>query len=493
MTRHVDPARLSFGELAAERDVDAGLREYFLESESFRRLVEHEKSVALGNRGAGKSAIFKMIAERERHQGSAVIELAPDDYSYELLSETMLPEDKGAWAKQGAYAAAWKFLLYVIIMKELTRSKQGRTAGKHIYKYLRDNHANVEKNPLGVLISYLKRLEGVKIGKLEAGLRTRELQKLYRLEEINALVPELIALCEKRSVVVLIDELDKGWDASEDAQAFVAGLFHAAIDLNSKTKSLRVLLSLRRELYESIPALYDDAQKYRDIIEVIEWDEASLLDLITRRIAYSIPDLEGLSSSDLWNAVFAETLEYRQTKSFNYMVDRTLYRPRELIHFCTLVRDRVTKAGGGLPANYPIISEAEETYSQDRVKDIASEWRFQFPGLESVLQTFRGMSFNLNRDDLELHCLGIATGEHRVEPEAEWVREYEPEQLIDLLWRVGFLRAYAVGGLKARRRSGSSYLGPHQIASLNLANITRFQVHPMFRVFLGLKEAKGGG
>jgi hypothetical protein len=59
-----------------------------------------------------------------------------------------------------------------------------------------------------------------------------------------------------------------------------------------------------------------------------------------------------------------------------------------------------------------------------------------------------------------------------------------------VLWRIGFLRAQAVGGVKALRRSGSSYLGPHQVATLNLRNISRFHVHPMFRSYLAMKEAR---
>jgi hypothetical protein len=73
---------------------------------------------------------------------------------------------------------------------------------------------------------------------------------------------------------------------------------------------------------------------------------------------------------------------------------------------------------------------------------------------------------------------------------AKWVLDQDPDLLIDILWRVGFLRAYAVGGLKALRRSGSSYVGPHQVSTLNLRTISRFQVHPMFRAALGMKEPK---
>jgi hypothetical protein len=51
--------RLNFGAPAAERDF--GLISYFVESESFRRVMENEKFILLGNRGAGKSAIFKEL------------------------------------------------------------------------------------------------------------------------------------------------------------------------------------------------------------------------------------------------------------------------------------------------------------------------------------------------------------------------------------------------------------------------------------------------
>ena len=96
----------------------------------------------------------------------------------------------------------------------------------------------------------------------------------------------------------------------------------------------------------------------------------------------------------------------------------------------------------------------------------------------------------MERNTLETICLMICTGELRTDKLASWVTEQDPDFLIEVLWRVGFLRAYAVGGLKARRRSGSSYVGPHQVSTLNLRTVSRFQVHPMFRTCLGMKEER---
>ena len=229
---------LAFGAPAAERDIDFGLADYFVESEAYKRIEQCKKTIILGNRGSGKSAIFKVLAERERKNGSLVLELSPEDYSYEMLNSILKKETEGAWAKYGAYSTAWKFLIYVLLMKAITTEgpKSRKDAAAKIYAYLRDNHQGVQDNPISIMISYLKRIEGFKIGSYEASIKTRELSKLYRIEEIEPLLPSLKELCERRKVLVFVDELDRGWDSTEDAKAFVGGLFQASISINQLSK-----------------------------------------------------------------------------------------------------------------------------------------------------------------------------------------------------------------------------------------------------------------
>lgn len=482
---------LNFGAPAAERDINQGLKEYFFESESFRRLRDSDKNIILGNRGSGKSAIFKMLAENFRTKNYHVLELAPEDYSYEILNDVLLKEKDGSWVKHGAYAAAWKYLIYILAMKSVAERDNAflKKNCNKIFTYLRDKHPDGSYSKLDRLIAYLKRIEGVKVGPYEAGLKTRELQGLYKLEELHGLLDELVTACQKYPLVIFVDELDRGWDSSEDAKAFVAGLFQAAISINQLTPFLKVYISLRKELYDNIPALYEDSQKVWDLFEVIDWDEDDLLKMIAKRISHSFPELRDLSDQELWSFIFSETLDYRQTKSFNYIIDRTLYRPREVIQFCTEAKDKALDRMA-FPINYSTVSEAEYSYSESRTKDIAAEYRFQYPGLLGIFESFRGMSYNFDKEDLEFHLFRLITGEIKVREDAKWVTEQEPEFLVSILWQIGFLRAQAIGGLKAKRRSGSTYLGPHQVGNLNLQNITKFHIHPMFRTYLGLKESK---
>lgn len=490
----IDLSTMDLGAPAAERDV--GLEHYFIKSETYRRVTGKSKTVILGNRGSGKSAIFKTVAQEAKLRGAIAIELSPDDYSYELLKSTLAAESQGSWAKTGAYSASWKYMIYVLVMQHLAAASPKKSSSKtpigRISRYINDNYPAGSTSRLQALVSYLKRLEVVKIGPFETSRRAERLHSLYRLEEINSLMSDIKSILESKEVLVFVDELDKGWDGGEDAQAFVAGLFQACVTINSLSKNLTVYMSLRQELYDNIPSLYEDAQKYRDLIETVSWNEEGLRGVIGARMRYAVKALEGQDDVACWNYLFAETLNYRQNKSFNYVVDRTLYRPRELIQFTSQAVDSALKGNSAAPLDYSVISQAEVVYSGDRTQDIAAEYRFQYPGLLSVFEVFRGRQHTLDRSELELLCMELALGDIPISEEAyDWVGNEDSAKLIEILWRVGFLRAQAVGGVLAQRRSGSSYLGPHQVSHLNLVSLQRFQVHPMFRAFLGMKEPKG--
>jgi hypothetical protein len=479
----VSLSRVDFGAPAAERDIERGLDEYFVESGAYSRVKAGTKRILIGGRGIGKSALFQVLARRERAAGSYVIELSPEDYSYELLTQTMASEARGSWAKHGAYAAAWKYLIYVLIMKEVSirRIPLGR-AGGQIYKYVRDNHANQQASKLAALISYLKRMESFKIGRYEASVRARELGKLYKLEEIHHLLPALREVARRRRVIVLVDELDRGWDSSEDARAFVAGLFQACISVNSLHDNLRVYMSLRRELYEDIPELYEDAQKYRDLIEAIHWNSAALLKLMANRIRHSLPALVGHDDRECWDTLFSATAD---GGSFRYMIDRTLYRPREIIEFSTLALECARDSQTTMPLQRAAVREAEYHYSRDRARDIAAEYRFQYPGLISILEAFRGKGPVFSRDDVELLCLELITRDLPARGADGWLYTCTPESLLEMLWNVGFLAAEARQNASPQHIRAASFLGPHQASQQTVTAAQRFQIHPMFWSYLG--------
>ena len=478
---------LNLGSLAAENDT--ALSSYFVRTEAFDRVQQANRWLVLGNRGSGKTAIFRTLAEQKRTEGRKVVELRPEDYSYELARDVLARETDGSWQKSGAFAAAWKWLILLLVMRNVGDASIGakrRPAGK-IHAYLRDNHAGMSIGPMDALIGYLKRIESVKLGKYEAGVQARELRGLFKLDELKPVLPCLEEILQGSEIYVLVDELDRGWDASEDAQYFVSGLFRAAVGLNQEFKGLHVLVSLRHELYESIPALYDDTQKHRDVIESIRWDETRLQAMISERVRVSFPkETRGMSTEQAWNFAFGEILSYRSTRSFIYVVDRTLNRPRELISFCSAIRDAAIERG--VAVDYSVITDAERKYSKDRFDDIVSEYRFQYPGLREVFEEFRGRLYRLDRDSLVVMSEEIILSD-RLREAAPWLQGLQrAERLIEILWEVGFLLARNVGGQKGLVRSGSQYVGSYHISSIALDSVQTFKVHPLYHSHLQMKE-----
>lgn len=158
MVAHARPFHLkdrTFGAPAAERDAD--LSEYFVESDIFRAFATGQATILIGNRGSGKSAIFKILAERQAKTGNIAIQISPDEYSYEILSSVLRKELDGSWAKQGSYTASWKYVLYVTVMRELVRNNVApkSRAFNQIRAFLRDNFKGDQYSILDHIISYM--------------------------------------------------------------------------------------------------------------------------------------------------------------------------------------------------------------------------------------------------------------------------------------------------------------------------------------------------
>lgn len=261
--------------------------------------------------------------------------------------------------------------------------------------------------------------------------------------------------------------------------------FRRALSINALSPNLRIYMSLRQELYDSIPALYEDAQKFRDVIEIISWDEGSLLKLIAKRIRHSLPEHDRQVDRSLWMAVFSEALGNGRQDSFSYIVSRTLYRPREIIQFCAQSIEEARNQRVSLPIGAKVLNEAERLYSEERTKDIVAEYRFPYPGLASMFEIFRGRNATMDYDELSFLCLEVLTGAAPTKGTEAWLEDQDPDALIETLWQVGFLQAKAVSNTTGR--NSGTYLGSYQVGSLNLRNTSQFRIHPMFWSYLGIK------
>src|SRR3954454_3114281 len=226
-------------------------------------------------------------------------------------------------------------------------------------------------------------------------------------------------------------------------------------------------MSLRQELYDNTPSLYEDAQKYRDVIETISWTEEDLRSLIARRLRYAVPRLAEASDARCWRTLCVSTLPGETVDSFRYVVDRTLHRPREMILFCAQCLHTAGQRSSALPMDKAVITAAELEYSRGRAHDVAAEQRFSYPDLLTVFEAFRGMPDTMERADLEYIALEVISGEVVVGQRARtWLADHDEDALIEALWRIGFLEAEVAGHRFGG--SGSGYVAHHRAANLTV-------------------------
>jgi hypothetical protein len=485
----LDIRLLNLGSDSAERDITVGLAEYFYQNSTYQKFFNSDKTILVGSRGAGKSAIFKYMAAAEARKGNLIIELSPEEYSYEMLSQHLRSEREGSWGKQSSYSVAWQYLLYSLVFKKIAEKKRGLLLGsqKDIYNYVINNLNSQDLNTIGILFEYLKRLEQIKIGSHESFQKSRELQALYSLEEIKDLQPSLEAILQKTRIKIFIDELDKGWDNSEDAKYFLAGLFQASQKLNRISPNLRVYISIRQELFDNIPQIYEDAQKIREDVEVIRWGKAELLELIGLRIAHCFPELMSHNGLRRWNSIFTSMISSQNLNSVDYIIDRTQHRPRELLQLCKLCLEYYCE---GKRVEEDSIFAAEEVYSEQKTKDLASEYRFKYPYLLDLFEVFRGRKDTFDKEDLEYLLLAIVCGELDTDRAVNWVQEMDYLELKKLLYHIGFLKAKVPQHMRNTSTSHGAFLGHYELPTINLENIEFFCVHPAFHSFLSLKDSK---
>ncbi len=488
---------ITLGGLAAEND--NSLEKYFFENSMFRRAAMGYTKILIGNRGSGKSAIFRVLAQKEKEEGSLVEEIVPNDYMYDLLSNSRQFDSNAVWARLGAYTASWKYVILVTAMKLLHyRHQKSKTHPEHIGKirtFLKDNEIEHLSTPIDLLVGLLKKFSAVSRVSLDgihfanAGDKTTQLDKFYRLDHLSGVIPAIDALSKETKILILFDELDHGWDASDDARQFIAGLFKAANQINQQFDGIHVLITIREEIYHNIPELYDDAQKIRDIIEHIRWTPEDLKALIAQRIKFALEGVFGkrikASNPDiLWEMIFEAAITEKEIPTYKYIVDRTLCRPRELIFFvneCLKIHNVEEKVS---PAT---IRDVEKNYSKNRHEDIAAEFKFQYSGLREIFETFRMEDAQWERGQLEEHWLEIVEGIRRCPEAASWLNaESTPDKFIDALWKVGFLRAFMRVGKTPTEADEKFFVGYYQQPTLNIAMINHFDIHPMFRAHLGI-------
>lgn len=419
------------GAAAAENDsqfleecfVDTGELDFLLDTKNSKRII-------VGRTGAGKTALL----HRLRHCNEKVIQLSPHDLSLNFIATNKVIaffEEAGVNLSP-FYVLLWKHLLVVELIKERyqivdepsykrfmnsisslvkKRDRNKELALEYFEKWgnkfwltteerIKELTSRVENSlsfgANGKLYGVPITVEGARkltdeqrTEVVEHGLDAVSRVQIRELENMLTVLEENIFEDCKNPYYVTIDMLDEDW--ADDRIRFK--LIRSLIDVVNRFKRLsnvKIIMALRHDLlykvlYSGSTAGFQE-EKFKSLYLTLKWDKKDLQEIVRTRINKLI--VRHYTKGDvLFDDVFPPRVDGKDT--FDYMLERTFYRPRDIIVF---VNDCLDLCAGKPKISAAIIKDAEHRYSAERLQSLAHEWALLLPDLSHTSRLLFGMS-----------------------------------------------------------------------------------------------------
>lgn len=461
---------INWGDDSAERD--PSLLCYFVQTPAFRRLREKQKSILIGRKGSGKSAVRKKLEKDfSTDENAYVINLSP---KYNTISNILNDSDivKG-FGSEIFFQHTWiRQILLDCLCHFGSRSKgvfAKDSAG--FARQISVEMNRTSKDLVENVSDILSRLKA-QVGKLGDFGLTLE-RELRSVAEVDSLEYHLKSIADEgASFVVFVDDLDLGWDNSEVANNFLLGLLAAMNYISSLSKNIYVCIFLREDVYEILITKTQQSDKYRNI-ERIRWDLESLMSILNERINFNRENMSLVRLDNPYISVFPQTIGTSITE--NWMYERTLGRPRELIQLSRYYTEETDSVFPDVES----LKLAEHGYSQWKLDDLCTEYSHQYPCLVDIFSywktNFFRYKYHLKRSEIDDMLLSILVA---VEIKTPWfeslVSDTNVPKFLQILYEIGFIGDFVLGG-EGGSKTVYSYQGRHE------PRFDEIQIHPCFR------------
>lgn len=461
---------IKWGDDSAEKD--PFLLKYFVTSDAFRRLRQKSKNIVVGRKGSGKSALRKKLeAEFSAEPDTFVVNLSPKYNSIRnILNDVDIVKHFG---KEIFFQHTWLRQILLDCLCKVGDNVKGKYAQDSI-EFARNVAVELNRTSKDFVENIADILAKIKAkaGSLgELGIHLE--RELRNVADADSLEHHLVKIAEGGAkFVILVDDLDLGWDNSLTANNMLLGLLAATNYLTGKSHNIYTCVFLREDVYSILIAHTQHSDKYRNI-ERIRWEKADLLNILNERINFNRVN-QGIARTDTpFSSVFPETVGSSNTD--NWLVDRTLGRPRELIQLARYYTESVESDQPDGEA----LKESEAAYSAWKLDDLCAEYSNQYPGLISIFSywktNFFRYKYHLQRKEIGDMLLNIATEVTLNEP---WfndiVARTDMDALFRVLYEIGFLGDFVLGG-EGGSKAFYSYVERHE------PRFEEVQIHPCFR------------
>ena len=343
-------SKLNLGTSVAEFDED--LESYFVETNVFREFIRDKVDIIAGDKGTGKTAIYRFINKRHADilELKDVLIIPAFNPSGNLIFSKLTEQDK---LTEQNYVQLWKSYVLSLIGNTLIYNDP-LLIGSDLDKMLRGLGLRTETiAPKGIFLRILDQLPNflhwksaeVMFSLNEAGLHVitpkveftpdglkEQSHSKVAAEDAFALLQQAMVESDVRAWVTF-DRLDEAFQGHADIEVIaLRALLRTYLDL-TEFSNLKLKLFLRRDLFRRVTTsgfvnlTHINAKKLE-----ISWDEENLLSLLARRIRENKEFVDTLGINELSDQAMFDRI-------FPDQVDFGLRKPRTWVWMMRRVRD----------------------------------------------------------------------------------------------------------------------------------------------------------
>lgn len=485
---------LYFGKDDAETDFTSSglLQGSFLKTAIFDQIKSRSKSLVIGRKGSGKSALC-LILKKELNQEDKTYAcvVTPDAISAEEIKRFQM----AGINEQQSKKLIWRYIFLVHICKfllEASRNKcnsdwsaeseqfsdldwskeQGCSSQLNkIREFLVENREvddmNFQENFWRIINRIQTALTFKAFGQ-SLQLTTNQapnegLDFNSKLEFLESYLKELLKHFNDYKFFLLVDKVDEIWDGNPSSNEMVIGLLMASKEINQMNSNVSCAVFLRTDIYEQLH--FFDKDKLRGDEVPVLWNSETLPQIILERARVSTKQ-ENMATQDFWSQYLPSEIE--DTKTSDFIVAHTLMRPRDIIQLCNLCVDTARREGSD-PVQVKHIRQALDMYSSWKLNDLLGEYRVNYPFLNDLLIIFSNTSYVLQRIRLEDIYKRINSALEDRYPSYRQLLSID--SILNILYGIGFIGVERVGEVFFY------YQDPRTVED----NDSVFTVHPAFR------------
>lgn len=404
--------KLYFGKDDAESDFARGglLRQGFMRTRAYEEALAGAKTLIIGRKGSGKSAICLMLRNALLAESRCVL-VTPDEISADEIRRFQLPGIPPEQSKQ----LIWRYVFAVQVAKFIlafgrshaAESPEASNSLSTIRKFLLDNAEIEDLTFTERFWKVIERLKGAisieafsvklkvdsEVSPPSAGAKAHD-QLDFLEAQLNSAASALGITTDGEPFHVLVDQIEKVWSNDRESDSMVVGLMLAAKELQRRFGFVVATVFLRTDIYERLE--FQDRDKFRGDEFHIDWDEDRLLDLILTRAQASLG--AAISAEDLWSNYFPGSVDSQDCQRF--LVSRTLMRPRDIIQLCNACRDTARNNRHDRIEDSDV-RKAMALYSNWKLSDLQNEWSVNYPFLADLFVLLGNGSYIFTRGSFQ--------------------------------------------------------------------------------------------